>query len=53
MRFTRMISLAILYAIVLLGTLLLAACTDENSSLPAPVGADKGQNTFLFFFTDN
>ncbi|MBV7337253.1 hypothetical protein KFU94_55295 [Chloroflexi bacterium TSY] len=48
-----MTSFAILYVFLLFGTLFLVACTDDQSAMPPPAGADKGQNTFLLFFTDN
>ena len=39
--------------VVLLSMGLLVACTETESALPAPAGAEKGQNTFLLFYAEN
>ncbi len=32
--------------------LVLAACGTRGADLPVPVGASRGLNTFIFFYTD-
>jgi hypothetical protein len=32
--------------------LVLAACSTRGADLPAPAGASRGLNTFIFFYTD-
>lgn len=35
-----------------LSALVLAACSTHGADLPAPAGASRGLNTFIFFYTD-